>query len=267
MQILVIHGSPRIRGNTYKVIKKIEHEMKKSDGQIEFDWVFLNQEKLELCKGCYQCLELGEVYCSIEDGRALIEEKMHRADGVIFASPVYVANVSALFKNFVDRFAYICHRPRFHNKKAMVVCTTGSVAAGIVNILMTIMLETWGFTVVHKVGAIVSPGISEVDQVKQWGKIDQMAFKASTTMLNSLKDQALPKASLKNLYTFKLQQVGFSSADKSKADYQYWLEKGWLNPNVSYYIPAHINAIKLAIARMLALIETRKYPKGKGGTN
>ena len=127
--------------------------MKQLNPHTEFDWVFLSKEKLELCKGCYRCLELGEDHCSIKDSRALIEQKMHGADGIIFTSPVYVANVSPLFKNFVDRFAYVCHRPRFHNKKAMVVCTTGSVAAGIVNILMTIMLETWGFTVVHKVGA------------------------------------------------------------------------------------------------------------------
>lgn len=264
MQILVIHGSPRIHGNTYKVIEKIEREMKKSNGQIEFDWVFLSQEKLELCKGCYRCLELGEEYCPIKDSRALIEEKMHSADGVIFASPVYVANVSALFKNFVDRFAYICHRPRFHNKSAMVVCTTGSVAAGIVNILMTIMLETWGFKVVHKVGAIVTPGISENDEMDQWRKIDQMVNKAASAMLHSLKDQSLPKASLKNLYAFKLQQVGFGSAEKDKADYQYWRSKGWLDSKAKYYIPARINPIKLAVARALALIEIRKYPKGKG---
>lgn len=264
MKLLVIHGSPRTHGNTYKVIDMIEKEMKQLNPEIEFDWVFLSQEKLELCKGCYRCLEFGEDQCSIQDNRALIERKMYDADGVIFSSPVYVANVSALFKNFVDRFAYICHRPRFHHKKAMVVCTTGSVAAGIVNILMTIMLETWGYTVIHKVGAIITPCISDTEQIKQWKKIDATAKKAAKIMIDCLQDHSKPKATLKKLYAFKLQQVGFGSAAKDKADYQYWLENGWLDPKVVYYIPAKVNPIKLFIARLLAYMEMKKYPKGNG---
>lgn len=81
-------------------------------------------------------------------------------------------------------------------------------------------------------------------------------------MTNGLKDQSMSKATLKNLYAFKLQQVGFGSAAKDKADYQYWLEKGWLDPKASYYIPAKINPIKLGVARMLASFEMKKYPKG-----
>lgn len=264
MKILVIHGSPRVRGNTYKVVSIIEKEMKQLDKNTQFEWLFLSQEELQLCKGCYACLEYGEDHCPIQDNRASIEAKMKDADGVIFSSPVYVANVSALFKNFVDRFAYISHRPRFHNKKAMVVCTTGSVAAGIVNIIMTFMLETWGFTVVEKLGAIVSPGVSDSDQIKQWHKIDVASKKVAKGMMVSLKDQSLPRATLKKLYAFKLQQVGFGSAAKDKADYLYWLERGWLEPHKAYYTPAKINPIKLFLARILALFEMRKYPKGNG---
>lgn len=264
MKILVIHGSPRARGNTFKVISEIEKEMKQLDPATVFEWVFLHQEKLELCRGCYLCLEFGEDRCPINDSRGAIEAQMKAADGVIFASPVYVANVSALFKNFVDRFAYISHRPRFHNKKAMVLCTTGSVAAGIVNIIMTFMLETWGFTVVQKVGAIVSPGVSEGDQIKQWEKIRGDAKKAAKRMLDALNDHALPQATFKKLYAFKLQQVGFGSAAKDKADYRYWRDNGWLDPRQVYYIPAKINPIKLFFARVLASFEMKKYPKGNG---
>jgi multimeric flavodoxin WrbA len=46
------------------------------------------------------------------------------SDGVIFVSPAYCQNVTALMKNFVDRFAYIFHRPRFFNQKALIISTT-----------------------------------------------------------------------------------------------------------------------------------------------
>jgi multimeric flavodoxin WrbA len=36
---------------------------------------------------------------------------MQEADGVIFASPGYTANVSGLMKNLMDRLAYTAHRP------------------------------------------------------------------------------------------------------------------------------------------------------------
>jgi multimeric flavodoxin WrbA len=48
---------------------------------------------------------------------------MHAADGVIFATPVYVMNVSALMKTFIDHFSYIYHRPRFFDKKALLLST------------------------------------------------------------------------------------------------------------------------------------------------
>lgn len=264
MKILVIHGSPRIHGNTYQLVAKIETEMKQLDTQIEFDWVFLSQEKLEPCKGCYRCLEYGEDQCSIQDNRALIEQKMHDADGVIFTSPVYVANVSALFKNFIDRFAYICHRPRFHHKKAMVVSTTGGIAAGIVNIIMKVMLETWGFDVFHKVGAIVTPGITEVERINQGKKNDDLAKKAARVMIAGLRDHSTPKATLKMLCTFRLQKASFGYAAKDKIDYQYWQAKGWLDPNVVYYVPAKINPIKLFLAKLLTYFEIKKYPKQNG---
>jgi multimeric flavodoxin WrbA len=44
-----------------------------------------------------------------------------------FPSPLNGMNVSGLMKVFVDRFAYIFHRPRFFDKKAPLLATTGSI--------------------------------------------------------------------------------------------------------------------------------------------
>ena len=115
MRILVIMGSPR-KGNTYRAVKKIEEYMRSMDN-VEFEYLMLKDANLLQCRGCYVCLAKGEEYCPCKDEAPLIEQKMHAADGVIFASPVYGMNVSALMKIFVDRFSYIFHRPRFLIKK------------------------------------------------------------------------------------------------------------------------------------------------------
>jgi multimeric flavodoxin WrbA len=52
---------------------------------------------------------------------------MMEADGVIFASPIYTFHVTGLMKNFIDRFSYCVHRPRFFGKKAMVYVLRGGM--------------------------------------------------------------------------------------------------------------------------------------------
>jgi multimeric flavodoxin WrbA len=34
----------------------------------------------------------------------------------VFASPIYVEDVNGAMKNFIDRMAYNCHRPRFFGR-------------------------------------------------------------------------------------------------------------------------------------------------------
>jgi multimeric flavodoxin WrbA len=76
----------------------------------------LKDVDLSQCRGCFGCFVKGEDHCPCKDD-ASIEQKMHDADGIIFATPVYGMNISALMKTFIDRFSYIFHRPRFFTKK------------------------------------------------------------------------------------------------------------------------------------------------------
>jgi multimeric flavodoxin WrbA len=87
MKILVINGSPRSRGNTMKVVSRIEEQMKQLSPEETFEYVHLGQVSLELCRGCYQCLALGEDRCPIKDARAELEQKMREADALVFACP------------------------------------------------------------------------------------------------------------------------------------------------------------------------------------
>ncbi|MGE5473735.1 MAG: NAD(P)H-dependent oxidoreductase, partial [Ignavibacteriales bacterium] len=125
MKILVIMGSPR-KGNTYRATKKIE-EFMQSLGNVEFEYIMLRDAGLSQCSGCLACFGKGEDHCPHKDSAHIIEQKMHDADGVIFATPVYGISVSALMKTFIDRFSYIFHRPRFFDKKALLLSTAGAL--------------------------------------------------------------------------------------------------------------------------------------------
>jgi multimeric flavodoxin WrbA len=147
MRLLAIVGSPH-KGNTFRLIQKIEKGIKKCGDDVEFDYLFLKDAQLETCKGCFTCVSKGEQYCPIKDDCYKIVEQMMNCDGIIFASPVYVFSVSALMKNFIDRLAYVCHRPCFLNKYAMVVTT--SCGGGIPETLSYLerVIRSWGFILV-----------------------------------------------------------------------------------------------------------------------
>jgi multimeric flavodoxin WrbA len=71
-------------------------------GEVEFEYLFIKDANLESCRGCFTCIAKGELFCPIKDDRAKIEEKMLNSDGVIFASPGYVMNISPSWQPFAE---------------------------------------------------------------------------------------------------------------------------------------------------------------------
>ncbi len=175
MKILVIMGSPR-KGNTYRAAKKIE-EFMQSKGNVEFEYLMLKDADLSQCSGCFVCFMKGENHCPHKDDAPVIEQKMHAADGVIFATPVYGMNVSALMKTFIDRFSYIFHRPRFFDKKALLLSTTGALGLKEVLNYLKLVAGIWGFEVSHSVGIVTPPmQISKKKEQENNRKLEKAAF-------------------------------------------------------------------------------------------
>jgi multimeric flavodoxin WrbA len=90
-------GSARKKG-TYLAIQEFEKNLKQY-GDIDFEYVFLNDYHLEFCNGCKLCFDKGEQFCPYTDDRNVLIEKMVQSDGVIFASPSYAFQVSGRMKN------------------------------------------------------------------------------------------------------------------------------------------------------------------------
>jgi multimeric flavodoxin WrbA len=155
MRILVIMGSPKKKGNTYNATREVEERMKQMGG-IEFEYLFLKDADLKMCSGCFNCVRKGEDLCPIKDSRVKIENKIAAADGVILASPVYCENVSGFMKNFIDRFAFVFHRPRFFDQKLMVLAT--SAGGGLKETLDYLKkLQIWGFGTPVELRVITPP--------------------------------------------------------------------------------------------------------------
>lgn len=231
-------GSPR-KGNTYQAAKKIEKFMRHL-GDVEFEYLMLKDENLSQCRGCFVCTMEGEDHCPFKDESSAIEQKMHDADGVIFATPVYGMNVSALMKTFIDHFSYIFHCPRFFDKKALILSTTGVLGLKGVLDYLKLVAGAWGFEVSHSVG-LATPPLSFRKQQEQENnqKLKEAAFK----FYNSVhKKRRSP--TLKDILGFRGLRACFNEFGLSyPADYAYWKEKGWLNLEAKYYVDVPINPV------------------------
>ena len=245
MKIIAVIGSPR-KGNTYHIVSLIEQEMQKL-GSVEFEYVFLRESSLEHCRGCLVCFGKGEEHCPIKDSREGIEQRLAQADGLILASPVYALSVTSLMKNFLDRFAYIIHRPRFFGKYALVVSVTGAAFLKDTMKLMADNARYWGFDVVDRVGFVYNGGpVSD--------EMTARVQKAALRFYGAISEQRPYNPSLTHYIVFHLQRAFFSEPmDGFTRDHEYYLEKGWLEPKSRFYTDRiKFSPVKSTLARIIA---------------
>ena len=124
MKKVVIFIGSRQKRATLRAAQEFAKDIK-AYGEVDAEYVFLKDYRLDCCIGCNQCFTKGEDRCPLKDDRDLLLEKIYQADGVVFATPNYAFHVSATMKNFLDRQAFILHRPRFFNKTCTAIVVQG----------------------------------------------------------------------------------------------------------------------------------------------
>lgn len=235
MKILTIIGSPHKKGNSYQATKNLEEEMKKR-GDYEFEYIFLKDVHLEACKGCFNCVSRGIEFCPLKDDRQMIQDKMEEADGLVMVSPVYVMTVSALLKNFIDRVAYLCHRPAYHGKKALVLCTTGGIGVKETLNYMEKITKAWGYQVTGKCGLVTAPWPAKEGLKKKNSKVIEKSVDNFDKSLKSAPKEGSGhlKVGFMDYMNFRIfQTVSRDVKEYLPADYQFYQGK-------EYYQPASI---------------------------
>ena len=62
--IVVIFGSPRPRGNTFKIVSQLEAQLRQR-GEVNVEYVHLRKSNIEYCRGCLACMRCGEQRCTV----------------------------------------------------------------------------------------------------------------------------------------------------------------------------------------------------------
>lgn len=133
MKITVFNGSPRAeRGNTHIMVEEFSKGVKKAGADIEN--IFLVKKGINHSRGCFTCWGKTPGKCVITDDMEELLKKFIKSDIVVFATPVYVDNVTGIMKQFMDRLLPLIdphmepdeqgetvHRKRFERYPKIVV--------------------------------------------------------------------------------------------------------------------------------------------------
>jgi multimeric flavodoxin WrbA len=225
-------------------------------GQVNAEFLYLRDYDLKFCLGCRTCFDKGEHACPRNDDLSLIVEKIKKAGGIIFASPVYVSDVSGEMKTLIDRMAYITHRPEFFTKCSFIITTTHS--AGNKHARDTIGAATvaWGFHHVGSLGLKI-PTVKGPPDLRRYQK---RIKKAATNFYTAIDKKHFKSPSLLSLAVFKVQQRANSDPEYEETlDYSYWVNNGYSNPKRNFFVDVETNWIKRIIANFMGRIILKIY--------
>ncbi len=101
--ILGISCGGRANGLTAQMVKSILEET-----GMETEFISLAGKTVGGCRGCLKCA-VGDGICRYKDDFNEIAEKMKRADAIVFGSPSYTFNISALGHAMLERTYSLRH--------------------------------------------------------------------------------------------------------------------------------------------------------------
>lgn len=98
-KILIISTSLRGKSNSHELAEAFARGAREADNDVET--ITLHGKELKFCIGCLSCQQTGK--CVINDDAPGITKKMHDADIIAFATPIYYYEMSGQMKTLLDR--------------------------------------------------------------------------------------------------------------------------------------------------------------------
>lgn len=227
MKYCIVYGSPR-KKNTYQAVQIVKEELT-DRGPAEFTEFYLPQDFPEFCRGCFTCFVKTEEKCPHRKYTEPMERAMLEADGLIFASPVYVMEMTAPMKNFLDHFGYffMAHRPRreMFFKSALIISTTAGAGTKYAMNGIARSLSYWGISHIYRCGVTLwAEGLENMKESRRI-KAEQNLRKGAEHLYKSMQRGSAPTLRTKGMFLIMKKSVfGFAN---NPADRTYWAEQGW----------------------------------------
>jgi len=234
--ILVISGSHKKTGCGISLVDMFKSNF--DNVNYSFETIHLSNLDIKYCIGCTACFKVSGDVCPCKDDVKSVLDKMEKADGIIFVSPIYSMNISGQLKTFIDRITYTYHRPTFIAKAVLFFASTDVGGIGLVSKYMKYILDAMGMRTVATFGVLAKPFKNdEKYRLESSKKLKKISIDFSA----ELNRTEMPKPKFSELFHFtKWQAKNKYSKDIYLADYKYWDDNGWFESE--YYYPVKLGA-------------------------
>lgn len=102
--VMIVNGAYRPAGHTDQVVSVLSAQLRNHG--LAVDTLVLRDVPIAFCHNCRECLRIEGPTpppCVIDDAMNPVVERLEAADAYVFAAPVNVGSVTALFKRFMER--------------------------------------------------------------------------------------------------------------------------------------------------------------------
>lgn len=224
------------------------------NGDIECEIVKLSDYKISTCLGCKLCFEKGEKFCPLKDDRDVLLSKIRNSDGVIFATPNYAFHVSAILKIFLDRTAYLFHRPEFFGKTFTGLVAQGVYGGNKIVKYLNFIGKALGFNSINGICLTNLEPVNEKKVAENQQKIEALSQKFYKRLIKN----QLPNPTLMDLFFFRMARTTIKiKLNENYEDFRYFSKKGWFRSD--FYYPVKLSFFKKQMGRLFDAINEKIY--------
>ena len=119
MKVLILAGSPRKNGQSYKLVEAFKQGLK-PDYEVEV--LPVGNMKINGCLACEYCHTKGEGKCIQQDDMQKIYPSLKAANVVVLASPVHYWGLSGQLQSMLTRW-YAPHKPAQATKYVLLLAS------------------------------------------------------------------------------------------------------------------------------------------------
>ena len=222
MKIIAICGSPRkSQSRTGQILSEVLSGAQGAGSEVEYiDITTLN---IDCCLACDRCHHLGR--CAQKDNFNDLFEKMLESSGIVLGSPVYIFQVTAQLKAFIDRLGHAIHCQRLLGKYGAVVTTAGGSGQDETADYMESLLNRMGVQCVGRIACTLDDGPVPTgsDVMKRAGDLGRSLARAIEEK-KEFPEQIQRLSQLRQYFC----NIMIKRKERWDWEYRYWQERGWL---------------------------------------
>ena len=168
-KVLIITSSLRAHSNSDSLAEAFARGAMDAGNEVET--VSLKHKDIHFCMGCLACQKT--LRCVINDDAPAIVEKMHDAEVIAFASPIYYYEMSGQLKTMLDRANPLY--PSDYHFRDIYMLTSAAEDEAYVPERAVAGLTGWidCFEHARLVGSVFAGGVNSPDEIKGHPSLDK----------------------------------------------------------------------------------------------